>query len=887
MAASLIEYHRRDLRHSTSVVPFERHLPLTAAAAPAPLVVADQRSLAALFALPWRRGPATLVVQNVGGALVLDGGDAGPGAAAAAACRGALPDETDARTPAERTRAALLACAALARESATPLAARRREEAARAARVARALAPAADERDASYATPPHAPYARVRRWRLGDLQLLSGSDCALLGGGRCALRLARADALRTPGQRRLAALDCWLDAILTGAPRVALCVADGAGVVVGGRVVDVCDVPHTLAGRGERALFDIRALNEDATQLLRFLAAHCGREGATYVLTTRGAGTPLELYDVNRLADTSRRHWKWLLATLAARVARRLGAHLRGAGDAPTCLRARHGALIDSALELLGEVRDLGGAAHDALRASLHEAGALAQLPGYARAPRRPTGARRFFGAAGGDGPAPGAAGYEGLGAFDAPTLERARRRFAAAGLGGAAADCALALAKAHLDAHRPAELMHELRRCLGAAEISQPARAAGLRHVACAFAHEAAREPHEWCARGAVAGDARKLLEDVAEGLGGDLEAGVAARAARAARAAAANAHDDGVAPRFRGDAEGLRRAAARADACADAPPAPALVHAVALAVALEDALGAARAAFGPAAPEAVAVAARLGAAQAAAGAELSRAGHDAAGAWLHAAVCRLHAAASVDNEARVRLELALAAKRAAAAALDGGDPRDATSLARDAQRCCEAALEALGPRDGPVRAQAHAEVASCALLEALAAAKTGRDAEAAFDRAVRVAATARGAACARLQRGRFLASLPGTARRHATRTQDLACAAAALRDTDAGPAADAALALAALADAPGDLLLAVRALAQTLKPGDAAHAAALADAARRLLASTRVAGSDAGAAAAQTRCKAAYGAALRGDAAGVAAALEPLFSPPGEGGV
>ena len=51
--APLIEYHRRDLLHSRGVVPFERHL-VTQSQAPPPLVVADQRALATLFALPWR-----------------------------------------------------------------------------------------------------------------------------------------------------------------------------------------------------------------------------------------------------------------------------------------------------------------------------------------------------------------------------------------------------------------------------------------------------------------------------------------------------------------------------------------------------------------------------------------------------------------------------------------------------------------------------------------------------------------------------------------------------------------------------------------------------------------------------------------------------------------
>ena len=845
--APLIEYHRRDLLHSRGVVPFERHL-VTQSQAPPPLVVADQRALATLFALPWRAGPATLVVQNVGGALVLESG--GVLEEAAPPAKRALPT-----TPAERTKAALEACTALARESQTSLTERRREEAQYAERCARQLAPSNDDDD-SYDLKPHEPYVRVRRWRLGDLSLLSGSDCALLGGG-CALRLSTLSALQSSSQKRLAALDCWLDAILTGAPRVALCLSNDEGLVVGGRIVDVCEVPHTLAGRGEQALFDIRTINEDAIQLLRFLAKHCNKEGATYVLTTRGRGAHIELYDVDRLADTSKRHWKWLLATLAARIARRLGAHLRSSEDVSDELRERHGALIDSALDLLSEVRDLGGASHDALRRSLHEAGALALLPGFVPSTLSKS-ARRFFGCA---SAASDGTGFERLD-FDVATLERARRRFESADIRDVAVDCALALAKRHLEAQKPAELMHEIRRCLSS-ELTK-AREAALRHVACAFAHEAARDPHGWCARGVVPGDARKLLEDVGERFGdpgGD--------AARAARNAALDAHEDGVAPRFKNDAVALRAAAAEADRSDEATPSS-LAHAVQLAASLEMALSATRLAFGPSSPEALVVAARLGASQAAVGARLLN--HATSRSWLHAALCRLHACGDVDNEARVRLEVALSLKREAASLLDRLESEKAVAISQEAQRAGEAALAIAC--DANLKLQAAAEVASGALLEALAAAKVGKGAERAFDRAVAVAATPRGAACARLQRGRFLGSLASTQKRREMRVRDLATAASGLRASDPQVAAAAARELAAFVDAPGDLLLAVRALASTENDG-----ALLTATAKRLLACTRH-GADENAAAARAACKACYGAALRGDAAAAAAALEPLFS-------
>ena len=194
------------------------------------------------------------------------------------------------------------------------------------------------------------------------------------------------------------------------------------------------------------------------------------------------------------------------------------------------------------------------------------------------------------------------------------------------------------------------------------------------------------------------------------------------------------------------------------------------------------------------------------------------------------------------------------------------------AVSISQEAQRAGEAALEVA--RDPSLKLQAAAEVASCALLEALAAAKAGKNAERAFDRAVAVAATPRGAACARLQRGRFLGSLASTQKRREMRVRDLATAASGLRASDPQVAAAAARELAAFVDAPGDLLLAVRALASTDNDG-----ALLTATAKRLLACTRH-GADENAAAARAACKACYGAALRGDTKGAAAALEPLFS-------
>ena len=117
-------------------------------------------------------------------------------------------------------------------------------------------------------------------------------------------------------------------------------------------------------------------------------------------------------------------------------------------------------------------------------------------------------------------------------------------------------------------------------------------------------------------------------------------------------------------------------------------------------------------------------------------------------------------------------------------------------------------------------------------------------------------------------------MGNLPVTQKRRETRVRDLATASQGLRESDPQVAAQAARELAACVDAPGDLLLAVRALASTDNDG-----ALLTATAKRLLACTRH-GADENAAAAREACKACYSAALRGDAKGAAASLEPRFS-------
>ncbi|KAH8095185.1 hypothetical protein JL720_2464 [Aureococcus anophagefferens] len=202
MSALQMRSARDDLVSSKAVVSFESPRagdgpPLALAPAPLPQFVGDARTFQTLFALPLAGGGATLAVHRAGSTLVAlsraarleDGGfrdalraeDAGVEEAKAEPPRlhGARAAFERA---ARRRRAALRAIVAAAADSQKSLGARRSEEAARAveALADAALCPAtgdeAARRPLASSPRPWPDYARVRRWRVGAADVLSGSD---------------------------------------------------------------------------------------------------------------------------------------------------------------------------------------------------------------------------------------------------------------------------------------------------------------------------------------------------------------------------------------------------------------------------------------------------------------------------------------------------------------------------------------------------------------------------------------------------------------------------------------------------------------------------------------------------------------------------------------
>ncbi|KAH8068330.1 hypothetical protein JL721_6908 [Aureococcus anophagefferens] len=372
---------------------------------------------------------------------------------------------------------------------------------------------------------PWPDYARVRRWRVGAADVLSGSD-ALVDrrfDADTAVRLIRAEDVGERGSRRRAVLDGWLENVIAGVPKLALCL-ERFGVVVGAKVLDTAEIPKAFADAdgGDHALFDAKSVEVHAAAVLRFLADHCDRDGATYAL-----------------ADAKKKQWKWLLATLSARFAHRVRAHLRlgadgGAGgdlDAATrsSLLGRLRGLATTALDLLAEIEDSEGEPHLAMRASLEEMKAASFLDGAkswrgsqraadhprcAPARARTSSARDRF---------------EAALAFALRLASEKKSEFGKAAisrrvedLSAAAVDCAVALAAAHLERVQPSNLMHELRRAAtglrggGGGDAARGARAAAVWHLAAAFARGVDKRRFEWSERGAHAPDCVALLKDL-----------------------------------------------------------------------------------------------------------------------------------------------------------------------------------------------------------------------------------------------------------------------------------------------------------------------------------------------------------------------------------
>ncbi|KAL3925642.1 MAG: hypothetical protein SGILL_000270 [Bacillariaceae sp.] len=207
-------------------------------------------------------------------------------------------------------------------------------------------------------------------------------------------------------------LDAYLDNLMTNVPQLALCLQE-KGLVQSVKFLQTEDIPSMMIHPSTldttappspfsrnmqtqdhvtNEMFSPRIMKMNASALLQFLKANCTRNNTTYLLrhdpVDANGGDPklqhhnIQLYDISSLSTQGQKKWIWWLATTSYRFGLRLRHLETASSSSPTssiseaqkrAIRDRERSLFQQTLDLLQDLMDMDGNAHESLVASVRE----------------------------------------------------------------------------------------------------------------------------------------------------------------------------------------------------------------------------------------------------------------------------------------------------------------------------------------------------------------------------------------------------------------------------------------------------------------------------------------------------------------------------------